>query len=158
MKRGVKMSLTVVGLIVAAVVVMFVVVPALVHKAIGPALEKRIAKHHPAASIVLKDLKALSFGIESKGVTQSRGNGALVLTATDLHWFQFTPEFDLRIPRDSITKVDAVKWHLGKSLGKEVLFVGYTIDGKPDSIAWNVMDLQAWRSQLEQPVQDRVIK
>jgi len=158
MKRGVKMSLTVVGLIVIGIIVMFVVVPALVHKAIGPGLEKRIAKVYPADSIVLKDLKALSFGIESKGVTQSRGNGALVLTANDLHWFQFTPEFDLHIPRASITKVDAVKWHLGKSIGKEVLFVAYTIDGKPDSIAWNVMDLQTWLSQLKQPRQDSVIK
>jgi hypothetical protein len=143
------MSLIVGGLIAVGVIFMFVVLPALVHKAIGPKLEKRIHAVYKPEDVVLQDLKALSFGLESKGVTQSRGNGALVLTGKDLAWFQFTPDFDLRIPLDSITKVDAVKWHLGKSLGKEVLFVAFTNNGKPDSMAWNVMDLAGWRAKLE---------
>jgi len=144
------------GLILVGVIAMFVVLPAAMLKAMAPSLERRIAKLYPADSIVVQDLKALSFGLESKGAMQSRGNGALALTATELHWFQFAPECDLRIPRDNITRVDAVKWHLGKSVGRNLLFVAFTKDGKPDSIAWHVTHLEQWRSQLEPPRGDIV--
>ena len=149
--------MTVVGLAVVGLL-MFLVIPALVNKSIAPGLEKRIAKLYPPDKIVLQDLKALSFGLESKGVTQSRGNGGLVLTATDLHWFQFAPEIDIHIPRASITKVDVVTSHLGKSLGKDVLYVAFTADGKQDSMAWNVMDLNAWLTKLKQPATGSMVK
>lgn len=137
---------------------MFVVVPALVHKTIGPKLDDRIGKQYPADKVLLKDLKALSFGLESKGVTQSRGNGGLVLTADELHWFQFAPDFDLRIPRASITKVDKVRSHLGKAIGQDILYVAFTNNGKPDSMAWNVMDLPAWLGELSKSAPSRVIQ
>lgn len=158
MKRGTKMSvMMIVGLAVVGLL-MLLVIPALVNKSIAPGLEKRIAKLYPADKVVLQDLKALSFGLESKGVTQSRGNGALVLTANEVHWFQFAPEIDIRIPRASITKVDTVTTHLGKSLGKDVLYVAFTVDGKPDSMAWNVMDLNAWLTALKQPATGSMVK
>lgn len=139
------------GLLVA-VIVIFVVVPKLVTKAMEPALERRISKMYSSDQIILRDLKALTFGLESRGVLQGRGNGALVLTADELCWFRFVLESsDLRIPREDITKVDTVKAHLGKTYGRDLLRVTFTHNGKPDSMAWYVMDLGAWLSKLGEP-------
>ena len=135
--------------ILVGVIVIVVVVPKLVTKAMEPSLERRISKMYSSEPIILRDLKALTFGLESRGVLQWRGNGALVLTANELCWFRFVPESsDLRIPRENITKVDTVKTHLGKTYGRDLLRVTFTNNGKPDSMAWYVMDLGAWLSKL----------
>src|SRR5687768_4488400 len=93
------------AIIIGAAVLGFVVLMALIvlvgkvvlHSIQGP-LENRIAEHHGPEDIVLKDLGANCFGLESKGVMQWRGNGALVLTEKELHFFMFLPKWDLRIP------------------------------------------------------------
>ena len=138
--------------ILVGVIMIFVVVPKLVVKVMEPSLERRISKLYSSEQIILRDLKALTFGLESRGVLQGRGNGALVLTANELCWFRFIPESsDLRIPRENITKVDTVKTHLGKTYGRDLLRVTFTNDGKPDSMAWYVMELGAWLSKLGEP-------
>ena len=135
-------------------VIVLVVVPKLVTKAMEPSLERRISKIYPAEQIILRDLMALTFGLESRGVLQGRGNGALVLTANELCWLRFVPESsDLRIPREHITKVDTVKTHLGKTYGRDLLRVTFTNNGTPDSMAWYVTDLGAWLSKLGEPAQ-----
>jgi hypothetical protein len=137
-----------VGVIVIFVVI-FAVVPKLVINAMEPSLERRISKTYPSEQIILRDLKALTLGLESRGVVQGRGNGALVLTADELGWFRFVPgRSDLRIPRENITKVDTVKAHLGKTYGRDLLRVTFTNNGEPDSMAWYVTDLGAWLTQL----------
>jgi hypothetical protein len=133
-------------------VVTLVVVPRLATKAMEPSLERRVSTTYSSEQILLKDLKALTFGLESRGVLQGRGNGALVLTANELAWFRFVPESsDFRIPRETITKVDTVTTHLGKSYGRNLLRVTFTNNGEPDSMAWYVMDLDAWTSKLDEP-------
>ena len=127
----------------------FVFVPKLVTRWMGPRLERRISNIYSPEQILFKDLNALTFGLESRGALQMRGNGALVLTADELGWFRFVPErTDLRIPRENITKVDTVKSHLGKTYFRDLLRVTFTNNGKPDSMAWYVPDLGAWLSQL----------
>ena len=124
------------GVLIAAgvlvgLVVILAVVPRLVTRAMEPSLRRRIARvYSPEQIIILQDLKALTLGLESRGVLQGRGNGALVLTADELTWFRFVPESsDLRIPREDITKVDTVKTHLGKTYGRDLLRVTFTHDG-----------------------------
>ena len=137
--------------ILVGVIVIFVV-PKLVTKAMEPVLERRISKMYASEQIILRDLEALTLGLESRGVLQGRGNGALVLTANELCWLRFVPESsDLRIPRETITKVDTVKTHLGKTYGQDLLRVTFTNNGKPDSMAWYVMDVGAWRAKLGEP-------
>jgi hypothetical protein len=120
----------------------------------GPSLERRIATIYAPDEVILRDLGALTFGLESRGVFQARGNGALVLTPDELGWFQLIPERNsLRIRRESITKVDTVKAHLGKTYGRDLLRVTFTNNGKPDSMAWYVMDLDAWLSKLREPAE-----
>jgi hypothetical protein len=141
------------GLAIAAGVVILLaailVVTKLVLGKMGPALRRRVDAVYPPEQIVLEDLGALTFGLQSRGVFQGRGNGALVLTSDELGWFRFIPESsDLRIPRQNITKVDTTKVHLGKTYGRDLLRVTFMNDGEPDVIAWYVTDLSAWLAQL----------
>jgi hypothetical protein len=139
----------IVALVVAFVVVMFVVVPGLTFRWIERSVAPRIAAVVPARSIVLQDLRANSLGLTSRGKYQSRGNGALVLTADELVFFQMVPKRDLTIPLATITEVKTVKVHLGKSYGRNLLYVGFDGPSRPDSIAWFVRDLPAWLAALK---------
>jgi hypothetical protein len=141
------------GIVITVIVLIAVsIVVRQVTRAMAPALEERISRIYSPEQIIRSDLRALTLGLESRGVFQARGNGALVLTASELSWFQFMPESnDVRIPRESITKVDTVKMHLGKTYGRDLLRVTFTNNGKPDSMAWLVTDLGAWLSELGQP-------
>ncbi|MBI3968681.1 MAG: hypothetical protein HY329_23855 [Chloroflexi bacterium] len=146
--------LGVIIVILVMVIVIFLVVPKLVTKAMEPALERRLSKVYAPEQLVLRDLKAVTLGLESKGVMQLRGNGALVLTANELGWFRFVPErSDLRIPRENITKVDTVQTHLGKTYFRDLLRVTFMNNGRPDSMAWYVTDLGAWLTRLREPAE-----
>ena len=45
--------------------------------------------------------------------------------------------------------IGTVRSHLGKSYGRDLLHVTYTVDGHPDSMAWVVTDLDAWLGALQ---------
>ncbi len=129
---------------------MFVVVPKKLMVSIVAAAERRVAATVPADQIVRQDLQALSFGRESRGKLQSRGNGALVLTSTHLHWLQLVPQTnDVTIPIASITAVGTKRAHLGKSYGRPLLHVTFTSDGATDSVAWFSLDVPGWIAALE---------
>ncbi len=128
-------------------------VAALVSKAVlsfmkGP-LEARIAAHYGQSEILMQDLQANSFGRESAGVWQCRGNGGLVLTAKHLHFFQFLPKRDFRVSLDAITELTLTKSHLGKATIYEMLKVHFSADGQRDSVAWYLTDPQAWKDRIE---------
>jgi hypothetical protein len=131
-----------------ALIAALVVGPALVQALMKPKLVKRVAEVYSDDQILLRDFKALGFGLQSRGVTQLRGNGALVLTADSLHFFQFTPASDYRMALDTLTEAKTVRSHLGKSIGRNLLHAEFTIDGASDSMAWYVGDVEAWLDQL----------
>lgn len=113
-------------------------------------LVARIAAHYGPDEILMKDLAANNFGLESRGVWQGRGNGALVLTMDYLHFFRFVSAGDVRVPLEAITEVTFTKTHLGKATSYDLLKVQFTVDGKPDSIAWYLTDPKAWKSRIEE--------
>jgi len=115
----------------------------------GP-LEARINALYRPDEILMKDLAANSFGVESKGVWQGRGNGALVLTADALHFFRFIRGADLRIPIEAVTDITFTKSHLGKATIYDLLKVRFSADGGTDSIAWYLVDPRAWKNNIEQ--------
>lgn len=115
----------------------------------GP-LEARIAAHYRPDEVLMRDLTANSFGLESRGVWQGRGNGALVLTDEYLHFFRFVPGADLRVPLRAITDLAFTRSHLGKATIQDLLKVRFTVDGKPDSIAWYLADPRAWKERIEE--------
>jgi hypothetical protein len=144
---------TVIGLIVLGVVVIvafLVVAPKLVLHFIKGPLEARIAAHYGPDEILMKDLKANSFGLESKGAWQLRGNGGLVLTGNNLHFFMFLPNSDLRIPLDAITELTLTKGHAGKATVYDLLKVRFSLEDKSDAIAWYLTDPKTWKTSIEE--------
>lgn len=143
---------TVIGLIVLGVLVItlvaVVISKAVLHFIKGP-LEDRIAAQYGPDEILMKDLKANSFGLESAGVFQLRGNGGLVLTGKQLHFFMFMPKSNLCVPLDAITKLTITKSHLGKAALYDLLKVHFSADGKMDSIAWYLADPKVWKNKIE---------
>ena len=113
---GIVSTVIIGAVIVIGLIAVLVVVPSLAFRAMELSLRRRIAATYVPDQIVLEDLKAVTLGLESRGVMQGRGNGALVLTANELGWFRFVAPKggDLRISRETITTVDTVKAHLGK--------------------------------------------
>lgn len=136
-------------IVLLAVGALVLVVPSLVFRVAIPKLRARIEAAFPAG-VRFEDLRALSFGLTSRGVTQGRGNGALVLTESELAWLQLVPaSSDVRIPLAAITEVKTVRGHLGKTVGRELLFVGFTHAGSADSLAVLVTDLPGWLTRLK---------
>ena len=120
-----------------------------VHLLKGP-LESRVAAHYGPDEVLMKDIGANCFGLESRGVTQARGNGALVLTRERLHFFMFLPRREFVAPLDAITEVSLTHSHLGKATVFDLLKVRFTADGKPDSLAWYLADPRAWKARIEE--------
>lgn len=148
--------MTVVWIVIASVAFVLVllvgigIAARLTFAAIAGPLNERIAASVPASDVMRKDLRANNIGIESKGVTQLRGNGALVLTPTALRFFQLVPKSEHVVPLASIREVSFVRAHLGKSVGYRLLKVAYDTDAGPDSVAWYVVDPDAWKAAIEQ--------
>ena len=145
-------TVIVIGLVVLCAIVITLVVVAIakvtLHLIKAP-LEDRIATLYKPDEIVMKDLKANNFGLESAGVWQARGNGGLILTRQALHFFMFLPRKDVRVPLDTITELTLTKRHLGKATIYDLLKVSFSVDGKMDSIAWYLADPQDWKAQIE---------
>lgn len=106
-------------------------------------------KHLEGLDLLLEEPGANSFGVESGGPWQVRGNGNLVLTEDELIFAQWVPDRPLRIPRRSIVHVSTTKSHLGKTIGRPLLKVVWTRDdGEQDSIVLWVKDLDRWLVEL----------
>ncbi len=99
--------------------------------------------------ILLTETLALSFGQQSKGVMQARGNGALALTRGELYFVMYAPERELRIPLASVQGTSLVRSHLGKAQGVDLLHVRFDDGGADDSIAWRVPNPIDWKTQLD---------
>ncbi len=139
----------IIGGVLVGLAVLLIVVPKLVYKKMGSDFDARIGKVYKPADIVLSDYKANGLGRASKGGAQLRGNGALILTKDAVHFFQFTPETDLKIPLSDITTVSTTRSHAGKATGNELLKIAFTENGTPDSFAWYVTDLAVWLEKLK---------
>ncbi len=85
---------------------------------------------------VLREEVGLSFGVESAGPRQVRGNGNLALTHDELVFAQWVPNRTLHIPRSSILEITTTRAHLGKTIGSKLLKIVWTNEvGERDSVA-----------------------
>lgn len=110
---------------------------------------RRRAAGHFAALDLLREEDANSFGVESAGRWQVRGNGNLALTEQELLFAQWVPNRLVRIPRKSIVEVTTTRSHLGKTIFRDLLKVVWTTElGAQGSIALWVKDLDGWLAAL----------
>jgi hypothetical protein len=99
--------------------------------------------------ILLLEDGANSFGVESGGRWQIRGNGCLAATADEILFVMWFPRREVHIPRRAVTAVERAKSHLGKTVGHTLLRVRFTNEeGRPDSVAWWVSDVARWEAVL----------
>lgn len=97
------------------------------------------------------DRTASFFGQQSRGVTQMRGNGTLILTDSDLIFEMWILNREFRIPLQSIQSLENPSSFLGKSRFTPLLKVVYTNEqGATDAMAWHVADLGGWMQLLNQ--------
>jgi predicted secreted protein len=138
-------------LTVSVLIVFFAIVFGVVFLFLRPMASRNIAaalERHPSAQVL--ERAAMFFGQESKGVTQLRGTGTLLLTEHEVYFRKWVPMTEYVIPLGSITSIETPNVHLGKTYGKPLLKVSYQReDGQPDSIAWSVRDLDAAIAQVE---------
>jgi hypothetical protein len=96
---------------------------------------------------------ALFFGQASKGVGQLRGNGVLVLTPARLFFEMWAPRRELSIPVASITSVSTPRSHLGRTSFRPLLEVKHKDEqGRGDSSAWLIQNVETWHAALERLV------
>jgi hypothetical protein len=146
-----EMPILVVG-IIAIVVVSLVVVFGAVYAVFGRYArrdQQTAEQKYPGARHV--ESGALFFGQESRGVTQMRGNGTLILTDDELLFKQWVVSKEFRIPLRSIQSIETPRSFLGKTQGVQLLKVNYlTESGAPDAIAWRVSDLAGLIRKIEE--------
>ena len=137
--------------IVAAVVVGLVLLMSilrwLTRAIIGRATKLAHSRYRPEEMRLLEPM-ASTFGIESKGGLQGRGNGALVLTDDAIHFLMLVGS-ELRIPLANVLAVKTVKSHLGKSIARPLLHVRYREGDGEDAVAWFVPDVEDWKQRIE---------
>jgi hypothetical protein len=119
-------------------------------RAFGPMRREAEARLVPLGPAVRQET-ATSLGVGSKGAGQVRGTGTLALTATELAFAQWKPAGLVRIPLAAITAVGTTRSHLGKSVGRDLLHVTWSEQGRDDSIALVVADLGPWLRDLPAP-------
>lgn len=106
------------------------------------------ARLGPERVLLLED-GAVTFGVESGGAAQLRGNGCLGASADEIIFIMWFPRREVHIPRSEVTAVERARSHLGKTIGRELLRVRFTnAEGAPDSVAWWVRDLAKWEEVL----------
>jgi hypothetical protein len=106
------------------------------------------------SEIILGPSSANSFGQESLGVKQVRGNGLLILTEHELFFGMYVPRKDWHIPLKTITIIEIVRSHLYKTKSRDLLKVVFTNKfGKIDSIAWLVGNLEIWIKTLNRLIE-----
>jgi len=103
-----------------------------------------------------EEIKAFSsnvnyFGVKSKGMTQIRGNGALLLTKEYLFFQMWIPKKEIKIPLDKIEKIEEVRSFLGKSKFMPLLKIDFIDENEQkNSAAWLVKNLQKWKQIINE--------
>jgi hypothetical protein len=91
------------------------------------------------------------FGVASRKYKQVRGNGVLILTKENIIFGMFIPKREIKVPIKSIMEIKTPKWFLGKTRFRPVLAISFiNEEGKTDSAAWEVRNIDQWVSRIEQ--------
>jgi hypothetical protein len=111
---------------------------------------QRIESYFPDPSAILRvEPTANFFGLKSRGSSQIRGNGVLVLSIEELWFSRFVPRLDISISLNQIQEVCLVRSHLGKRVfGSKLLYVEFQTDEGINAVAWFVAEPEEWQSAI----------
>ncbi len=142
-------ALSIIGGVVLLVALMGLVQRGALRAIAGPLSARVRARYPDEAALLSTDLTANSFGLESKGAFQSRGNGALVVAPDELVFFQYLPERDFVVPLGKILEVTFAHSHLGKATPFRLVKVRFRGEEGPDSLAFMVQKPDELRDRIE---------
>jgi hypothetical protein len=142
-------AIYIVGAVVLGLLFMSVVAKITLDR-VSKVMKERVAKHCQGAEIVKVDYTAMSFGQESKGKFQGRGNGALILTTKEIIFLRAVMPTELTVPLERVTRFSFVHSHLGKATPYRLLKIEFDGDaGGEDSIALIVKDPDGFMDAIE---------
>lgn len=118
---------------------------AIIEKRLKPEVDDRFA----GREVLRSAYEANFFGLESKGLGQVRGNGALVLDRDEIYFLQAVSRLEITIPLEEITAVSVVRSHLRKWVARPLLRVDFRTGAGTDAAAWFVYDPPAWKEAVE---------
>lgn len=124
----------------------------LVYALVRKKLSKLVANKFNREDILGVTTRANFFGVKSKGGSQIRGNGALVLTEKTLHFIRAVPQKEYKIPISSIRRISMPKFFNGKSAWVPILCVHYETETGEDSIGWAVAGGEKWKEAIEKMI------
>jgi hypothetical protein len=129
-------ALLVVGLLIAAIVLPLLSAVAKKRDEVASELRAELGDR-----LELIEPQARSFGLASRGASQTRGNGCLALTADRIVFVQWLPKDRLEIERAAIVRVETARSHLGKATSIPLVRVTFRQgDGEEDAIAWQLAE------------------
>lgn len=134
---------------VAAGVVVILTVASLLIRYSTRKFQEEIRTKLAGKQVVRSAFGANFFGRSSRGMGQWRGNGALVLTTSELQFVMFAPRIELVIPLETVTSVSTPRSHLGKTVVVRLLRVGFRSPEREDAAAWAVKDVDEWVSSIQ---------
>ncbi len=130
--------------------VVFVLVPKALLFGLRDSMRKRIARRYPEASELTRvEYRASSFGMNEASLGAWLGDGALVVTAKELCFFQTLPPRELTLQLTRITGLSIVRSRLGKPTTSSLLRIDFSSERPPGSIAFWVPDPSALMATLE---------
>ncbi len=141
-------TLIILDLVIILVVLVFAV-QALTLAWVKRKARRAIQNRYSPQDILMYSLTANFFGQTSRGYSQIRGNGALVLTRNEL-WFALAlPRNEITIPLQSIITTSIEKSHLKKTKMRPLLHIKFNSLSGIDSVAWLVEDPEEWQETIE---------
>jgi hypothetical protein len=112
-------------------------------------LEESFQKRFSGQKIVYMSKYAQLVAQESRGYSQTKGMGYLVLTDQELHFSMQLVDLEISIPATALTRVGETRRMKGKGTIKLMLKVEFkTLDGKDDALALRVKDMARWKAEL----------
>lgn len=95
--------------------------------------------------ILIKDTKAVYFGLKSLGRGQIRGNGVAVLTVRKIYFSRYFPEKHISIPLEQIDKIETAQGYLGKNVYMKTLKLTFG----NEELSFYVNDMKDWLEQFD---------
>jgi hypothetical protein len=136
-----------VGIVLLMAVILVVVL--IVFRRVAVKREQAARERFPNARMIVAG--ANFYGQESRGVTQLRGNGTLVLTDDEVYFEQWVTRREFHIPLTAIQAIETPTSHLGKTNFRPLLKIVFKDKaGNTDSMAWLVPDVVGLKNALEQ--------
>jgi hypothetical protein len=133
---------------VAALLVALYVVRLLVMRRLTRQMLAWISANFSDDEIVRAEPTANFFGVASQGMTQWRGNGALVLGRETFAFRLFAPSRELVVDLEDIKLAGGRRSFLSKTTFRPLLWISFETEHGVDEAAFVVKDLQGWLADL----------